>query len=105
LSHLWDLPFGFRQPFLSRGVAARVLGNWQFSGITVIQAGRPILISAPDRTGLFEFAYTNGRADRFKSGVVGSPTKTKWFDTDAFRAASPFTVPTDSLSQPDLRTP
>jgi hypothetical protein len=105
LSHVWDLPFGFGRPHLSRGIAARILGNWQFSGITVLQAGRPILISAPDNTGLLEFAYTNGRADRLRSGVIENPTKTKWFDTEAFRPATRFTVPTDSLSQPDLRTP
>jgi hypothetical protein len=105
LSHVWDLPFGIGMPHLSRGIAARILGNWQFSGITVLQAGRPILISAPDNTGLYEFAYTNGRADRLSSGVIDNPTKTKWFDTEAFRPAARFTVPTDSLSQPDLRTP
>ncbi|MCC6537027.1 MAG: carboxypeptidase regulatory-like domain-containing protein [Bryobacterales bacterium] len=105
LSHLWDLPFGIGKGRLNKGAAARVLGNWQFSGVTVVQAGRPILISAPDNTGLFEFAYTNGRADRLKSGVIDNPTKEKWFDTTAFRAARAFTVPTDSLSQPDLRTP
>ncbi|MBM3725144.1 MAG: TonB-dependent receptor [Acidobacteria bacterium] len=105
MSHLWDLPFGIGRNRLNHGVAARVLGNWQFSGITILQAGRPILISAPDNTQLFEFAYTNGRADRLKSAVIDNPTKTRWFDTSAFRAASAFTVPTDSLSQPDLRTP
>jgi hypothetical protein len=104
-SHMWDLPAGFGKAHFSKGIPARVLGNWQFSGITVIQAGRPILISAPDNTGLLEFSYTNGRADRFKSGVIDNPTKLKWFDTSAFKAAAPFTVPTDSLSQPDLRTP
>lgn len=105
ISHLWDLPFGVGRPYMNNGILARVLGNWQFSGITVLQAGRPILISAPDNTGLLEFAYTNGRADRLKSGVIDNPTKTKWFDTSAFRPAAPFTVPTDSLSQPDLRSP
>jgi hypothetical protein len=105
ISHLWDLPFGIGRPHLSQGILSRILGNWQFSGITVLQAGRPILISAPDNTGLYEFAYTNGRADRFKSAVIDNPTTTRWFDTTAFRPAAAFTVPTDSLSQPDLRTP
>ena len=104
-THVWDLPFGVGRPYFSNGVMARILGNWQFSGITVFQAGRPILISGPDNTNLLEFSYTNGRADRLGSGVIDNPTGTKWFDTSAFRAAAPFTVPTDSLSQPDLRTP
>jgi hypothetical protein len=104
-SHLWELPFGVGRPWLKEGVLSRVLGNWQFSGITVLQAGRPILISAPDNTGLLDFSYTNGRADRLRSGVIDDPTKERWFDTGAFRPAAPFTIPTDSLSQPDLRTP
>jgi hypothetical protein len=104
-SHIWELPFGKGRPWLQDGVLSRVLGNWQFSGITVLQAGRPILISAPDNTGLLDFSYTNGRADRLRSGVIDNPTNERWFDTGAFRAAAPFTVPTDSLSQPDLRTP
>jgi outer membrane receptor protein involved in Fe transport len=105
ISHLWDLPLGFGKAHLTKGIPARVLGNWQFAGITVLQAGRPILISAPDNTGLLDFSYTNGRADRLHSGVISDPSRTKWFDTGAFRPAAAFTVPTDSLSQPDLRTP
>ncbi|MCC6590692.1 MAG: TonB-dependent receptor [Bryobacterales bacterium] len=105
MSHLWDIPFGIGKSRFNKGIPARILGNWQFGGITVLQAGRPILISAPDTTGLLEFQYTNGRANRLKSAVLDSPTKTKWFDTTAFERAAAFTVPTDSLSQPDLRTP
>jgi hypothetical protein len=105
LTHLWDVPFGIGRAHFNKGIAARILGNWQLGGITVLQAGRPILISAPDTTGLLEFSYTNGRANRIKSAVIDNPTKTKWFDTTAFQAAPAFTVPTDSLSQPDLRTP
>jgi hypothetical protein len=104
-SHVWDVPLGVGRPYLNEGVLARIAGNWQFSGITVLQAGRPILISAPDNTGLFEFSYTNGRANRVKSAVIDNPTKQRWFDTTAFQAAPAFTVPNDSLSQPDLRTP
>jgi len=105
VSHILELPAGYGKSRFDKGIAARILGNWQFQGITVIQAGRPILISAPDNTGLYEFAYTNGRADRFKSAVISDRTKTRWFDTSAFAPARAFTVPTDSLSQPDLRTP
>ena len=87
----------FRQP---------VLGGWQWNGITILP-GRP---SDPyhgsRRHGPLDFAYTNGRADRLKSGVLDSgQTLDRWFDTTAFRARRPFTVPTDSLTQPDLRGP
>ena len=107
LSYLWDMPFGLGRPYLNKGIAARVLGNWQFNGITVFQSGRPILITGPDQTNLFDFAYTNGRVNRLKSGVPtsGEQTLDRWFDITSFERAAPFTVPNDSLSQPDLRGP
>jgi len=105
IAHLWELPFGKGKPYLSRGVLGRVAGGWQFSGITVMQAGRPLLITAPQNTGVPDFNYTNGRANRLHSGVLSNPTPQHWFDTSAFVAAPAFTVPTDSLSQPDLRSP
>lgn len=105
VSHIYDVPLGVGKSYFNKGIASRVLGNWQMAGITVVQAGRPILISAPDNSGLYEFAYTNGRANRLRSAVLPNPTKERWFDTSAFAAAPAFTVPVDSLSQPDLRTP
>jgi len=106
ISHVYDLPFGKGKRWASSGFASHILGGWQWNGITILQSGRPILITAPDVTNLFSFQYTNGRADRLKSGVLDSgQTLDKWFDTTAFRRANPYTVPTDSLTQPDLRGP
>ncbi|MBL8219750.1 MAG: hypothetical protein JNL62_10995, partial [Bryobacterales bacterium] len=106
ISHVYDLPFGKGRRWANNGFASYVLGGWQWNGITIFQSGRPILITAPDDTNLFNFQYTNGRADRLKSGVLASgQTLDRWFDTTAFRRARPYTVPTDSLTQPDLRGP
>jgi hypothetical protein len=105
IAHVWELPFGPGKQYVSKGIPSRILGGWQFSGITVLQAGRPILITAPQNTNVLDFNYTNGRANRLHSGVISNPTLQHWFDTTAFTAAPAFTIPTDSLSQPDLRTP
>jgi hypothetical protein len=106
ISHLYDLPFGKGKRWANSGPLTWVLGGWQWNGITVFQSGRPILITGPDDTGLLNFSYTNGRADRLKSGVLSSGQSIdKWFDTSAFVRAKPFTIPTDSLTQPDLRGP
>jgi hypothetical protein len=109
VSHVWNLPFdNVKNHFgtgLGSAVVGRMLGGWQFSGITVLQAGRPILITGGQLTGIPEFNYTNGRANRLRSGVISNPTMQKWFDTSAFVQAARYTIPTDSLSQPDLRTP
>ena len=108
IAHVWDLPFG--RSFAAKkdpasAVLARVVGGWQFSGITVLQSGRPILITGPQNTGIPDFNYTNGRADRLQSGILSNPTLQHWFDTTAFVAAPRYTMPNDSLSQPSLRTP
>ncbi|MDQ6699943.1 MAG: carboxypeptidase regulatory-like domain-containing protein [Acidobacteriota bacterium] len=106
MSYIYDVPFGKGKRMFTTGVPAWVLGGWEASGISVFQAGRPILIQAPDQTNLLNFIATNGRADRLKDAVLPSgQTLSHWFDTTAFKTAAPFTVPTDSLSQPDLRGP
>jgi hypothetical protein len=106
LSYLYDLPFGHGQPLLNHGIAATVLGGWEFSGISVFQSGRPILITAPDQTNLYNFSSTNGRANRLHDAALPEgQTNNRWFDTTAFAAAPAYTIPTDSLTQPNVRGP
>ena len=105
LSYIYDLPFGPKKRFLNRGAIATALGGWEFSGISVFQSGRPILIIGPDQTNLYNFSATNGRANRLHSPLLASgQSDNNWFDTTAFAAAAPFTIPNDSLSQPNLRS-
>jgi Carboxypeptidase regulatory-like domain len=105
LSFIYDFPVGPGKRWLNKGFAAAAFGGWEFSGISVFQSGRPILIIGPDQTNLYNFSATNGRANRLHSGVLSDgQTDNHWFDTTAFAAAAPYTVPTDSLSQPDLRS-
>jgi len=108
VSMLYDLPFGKGKRFLSEGgLASKFIGGWQFSNITVLQKGRPVLITAPDVTNLLNFSSTNGRANRLKDPVLpdGQQSLNRWFDTSAFERAAPYTLPTDSVSQPRLRGP
>lgn len=108
ISTIWDVPLGKGRRFLNHGgVVNAVMGGWQMSGITVFQSGRPVLITGPDNTGLYNFSYTNGRTNRLKDPLLPSDQQslTKWFDTSAFAAAAPYTIPNDSLSQPNLRGP
>ncbi|MEO7146035.1 MAG: TonB-dependent receptor [Bryobacteraceae bacterium] len=106
LSYIYDLPGGPGKRYLNHGIAGTVLGGWEVSGISVFQSGRPILITAPDQTGIYDFSYTNGRANRLHTGVLATgQTDNHWFDTTAFVPAAAYTIPTDSLSQPNLRGP
>ncbi len=106
-SFLYELPFGYKKPYLSTGWLGQIVGNWQFSGITVFQKGIPLRIAASDTTGLLDFALNVGRANRSKDPVLPSSERTTdlWFDTSAFSIAPQFTLPNDSLTQPKLRDP
>ncbi len=107
LSYMWEVPFGKGRRYLSNGLAGKVIGNWQMSGITVIQSGVPIRIAGPDNTGLLNFALNSGRGNRLSDPVLSGDQRTasRWFDTNAFTAAPAYTMPTDSLMQPRLREP
>ncbi len=107
-SYIYDIPVGKGRTFLQHGVASAILGGWELAGITVMQKGTPIMITAPDQTGLINFISTAGRANRIAS--CGLPngvkqTTNEWFNTAAFQTAPPFTLPNDSISEPNCRGP
>jgi hypothetical protein len=105
VSYFYDLPFGKKKAFLNHGVLAAVVGNWQISGITVFQSGTPIRIAGADNTNLLDFALSVGRGNRLKDPVLpsGQSNTNRYFDTTAFAQAPAYTIPTDSLTQPQLR--
>lgn len=107
LSYLWELPFGPKKRFLGNGLAGQVLGNWQLSGITVLQGGIPLRIAASDTTGLLDFPLNVGRGNRLKDPVLPSSERTadRYFDTSAFAIAPAYTLPNDTLNQNRLRDP
>ena len=107
MSYMWELPFGKGKRFLPDGLASRVVGNWQVSGITVFQSGIPLRIAASDTTGLLDFALNVGRGNRLKDPVLPTDQRTtdRFFDTSAFAIAPAYTLPNDSLTQPRLRDP
>ncbi len=103
VSYIWQLPFGPGQSHFHSGLLATMVGNWQVNGITSLQKGEPIVISAPNVSGLP--GLTSG-ANRTGTGALpGGPTADEWFDTNAFTAALPYTLGTDSRTEPNLRAP
>ena len=43
INHTYEFPFGEQRHFLNRGgIAARIIGNWQISGVTSLQTGTPL---------------------------------------------------------------
>jgi hypothetical protein len=73
-SYVWDLPF-FKNP----GLANKVAGGWQFSGITSFQTGTPFsAIVSIDNAGVANGIGSAARADRIgdpRAGVVQDPNQ------------------------------
>ena len=64
-SYLYELPFGHNRYFLRNlsKVAESVIGGWQINGITTVQSGAALAISASNTAGTFgaaEYANNNG---------------------------------------------
>ena len=101
VSYIFDLPFGAGRRFASDGVLAKIIGGFQFSGITVFQSGLPIVITVPNAAA---FPGLNSRAVRLRSGRLSEgQTRDRYFDTSAFARPDAFTLGNDSRTQPDLR--
>lgn len=47
LGWVYELPFGPSKAYLNSGIASKVLGGWQFSGINASYTGLPMTITAP----------------------------------------------------------
>jgi hypothetical protein len=63
-SYVWDLPF-----FKSPGLVNKVLGGWQFSGITTFQTGTPFsVIVSTDNAGV-----ANGIGSAARADIIGDP--------------------------------
>jgi hypothetical protein len=81
-SYVWELPFGAGKRFLDRsGWQNQVLGGWQVSGVTTLQAGYPFTVFAAQ-----DFSNTGTltpRPDRICHGK-GEKTLESWFDASCF---------------------
>lgn len=96
LNYIYDLPLP------KQGLAGKIIGRWQVSGITTFATGVPMVITGPNNTRLPGVSAT---AVRTKDPVVSDPTIDRWFDTTAFAPAPTYSMGNDSRTQPRLRTP
>ncbi|HLW78653.1 MAG TPA: hypothetical protein VKU44_03550, partial [Terriglobia bacterium] len=95
LNYTYELPFGERHRFLSRGgAAAKVLGDWQLSGIGTLQSGLPftarVLGNQSNNTGSGPFFAQ--RPDATGEAVSLPPperTTLDFFNTGAFALPRP----------------
>lgn len=91
ISYIWDLPIGReRRIDLQNAWLNAIVGGWQFNGLTTARSGTPftpVLSFNPAQSG-------HARPDRTGDGNLprAERTATRWFDTSAFSAATPFNL-------------
>jgi hypothetical protein len=108
VSYLWELPFGRGRRFGGNwsGALNAILGGWQFNGITVLQSGTPLGISASNTAGIFNTVTRpnwTGKSARLDGKVedrLGG-----YFDKTQFSQPAPFTFGNMGPTSPELRAP
>ena len=85
---VYQLPFGHGQKYLTSGVASRVLGGWETSGIWTMRTGRMLTVTVARSTGAVPDGNTSGQRPDIVPGVsiypAGGPTFGQWFNPAAF---------------------
>ena len=108
ISYLYELPFGHNRRFAS-GVSPLVnaiVGGWQFNGITTIQSGTPLSITANNTAGIFgaRTQPNNNGQDPVLDGPV-SERLNRYFDTSVYSQPAAFTFGNEPVFSPVLRSP
>ncbi|MDZ4799382.1 MAG: hypothetical protein SGI92_14560 [Bryobacteraceae bacterium] len=105
LSYTWELPFGPGKPFLNhQGVAGKIVGGWQVTGIHQYQAGRPVALTANNTLPVFNGTLrpdVNSGVERTLTAV--DPLQDRWINPAAFAAPTGFRLGTSARAYTDLR--
>lgn len=90
-NYFYVLPFGPGQKWVTNTpVFSKIVGGWEFAGITEFQVGQPLAITQPNNT--------HGFTESQRPNVIASPvlssgqTLSHWFNTAAFVQAPGFTL-------------
>ncbi len=106
MGYLYELPFGRGRKYgsgWSRWLDLAA-GRWQVNGITTLQGGTPIAISATNSIGLFNptsRANNNGRSAKLTGPV--HQRLNRYYDTSVFSQPTAFTFGTAPARLPDVR--
>ena len=85
---VWQLPFGPGKQFLTSGLASRILGGWELTGLATARTGKPINITVSRKAAALPDGNTSGQRPNY---VLGQPLyaanrtiPTVWFNPLAF---------------------
>jgi len=89
--HVLAVNYVYRLPFMrdQNGIAGRILGGWEISGVTKLNTGRRLTITAGNNTTIFgDTVSLRANPVDGQDPVLPSSQRTadKWFNTDAFVA-------------------
>jgi Carboxypeptidase regulatory-like domain/TonB dependent receptor-like, beta-barrel len=106
ISYLYELPFGHNRRFGSGAspLVNAIVGGWQFNGITTIQSGTPLSITASNTAGIFGARTqpnNNGNDPRLDGPV--NQRLNRYFDTSVYSQPVPFTFGNEPIFSPVLR--
>src|ERR1051326_2384884 len=104
MNYIYELPFGPGKTWLRSGPLSRLLASWQVSGVTTLGKGLAMVVTAPCSTNL---PGVNCTPLRLRDPVIDGDQRTlnRYFDTAAFAEPPPFSLGTDSRTEPRLRIP
>jgi Carboxypeptidase regulatory-like domain len=109
VSYIYDLPFGRGRMFANHMSRAEdiILGGWQVNGITTLQGGNPLQISASNNLSNFNFqtlrANTNGQNASLHGDI--HQRLNKYFNTADFSQPAPFALGSGPAYYDGLRGP
>jgi hypothetical protein len=88
---VYQLPFGQGRRFLNDGVAGKIVGGWDLSGIMTARSGLPVNITITRKANVMLDGITSGQRPNRIPGVsltpAGGSTLNNWF------SFAPFAVP------------
>ena len=96
-SVIWDFPFGAGRSSHPGGVLGALVNDWTLTGVVTLQSGMPVAITQTTNNNAFA-GFGTQRPDMIGDPRLPSSQRSvsRWFNTDAFRAAAPFTIGTSS---------
>lgn len=108
MSYLYEIPVGRGRRFFSGAspFVNAIAGGWQFNGITTVQTGTPLSITANNTAGIFgaRTQPNNNGSDPRLSGPIENRLG-KYFDTSVYSQPAAFTFGNEPIFSPVLRAP
>ena len=109
VSYVLDLPVGRGKRFLSsiNGPVNQVLGGWGVNGVTTVQSGFPLAISAASNPlSQFGFGSLRPNVDGASKSITGSAQSrvNEWFNVNDFSQPDTFSLGNEPRLDPLLRS-